>query len=228
MDFAYDKKFRFDFIKHAGKSEEWALIMFPADDLKHLYINDEKFYCDFTDYWDSGLSSDKKYYRVHLKNYTFWVEPDEYDELMEFLDERRDRCLRARAQQENEWGVQTKQRNENDYTISATIQPPQYQQTQQQQYPANQPLPRVQITGAIWWLRPLGILIYFIGMEMLTVNGASFLGGCVLGAGCGIAMLPRNIEEKRLYGRTTPIVIRPFALFGIALGLIMIIGNAFA
>lgn len=80
--------YHFDYIKAYGKDIGSADVVFPLDDVESIEINGhrQRGYCGHVG--ETGKSSDGLYYRVHLSDYTFWVDPSDYHELMSFLHDR--------------------------------------------------------------------------------------------------------------------------------------------
>lgn len=80
--------YHFDYVKAYGKNIGSADVVFPLDDVESIEINGhrQRGYCGHVG--ETGKSSDGLYYRVHLSDYTFWVDPSDYHELMDFLHDR--------------------------------------------------------------------------------------------------------------------------------------------
>ena len=80
--------YHFDYVKAYGKDIGSADVVFPLDDVESIEINGhrQRGYCGHVG--ETGKSSDGIYYRVHLSDYTFWVDPSDYHELMDFLHDR--------------------------------------------------------------------------------------------------------------------------------------------
>lgn len=80
--------YHFDYVKAYGKDIGSADVVFPLDDVESIEINGhrQRGYCGHVG--ETGKSSDGLYYRVHLSDYTFWVDPSDYHELMDFLHDR--------------------------------------------------------------------------------------------------------------------------------------------
>jgi len=83
-----DSCFHFDFVKAYGESLKDVTVIFPEDDPDSIIIDGsrQRGYCGYVS--ESGMSSDGLYHRVHLSDYTFWVDPSDYDTLMNLLEER--------------------------------------------------------------------------------------------------------------------------------------------
>lgn len=83
-----DSCFHFDFVKAYGESLKDVTVIFPEDDPDSIIIDGsrQRGYCGYVS--ESGMSSDGLYHRVHLADYTFWVDPSDYDTLMNLLEER--------------------------------------------------------------------------------------------------------------------------------------------
>lgn len=81
-------RYHFDYVKAYGKDIGSADVVFPPDDVESIEINGhrQRGYCGHVG--ETGKSSDGLYYRVHLSDYTFWVDPSDYHELMDFLHDR--------------------------------------------------------------------------------------------------------------------------------------------
>ena len=80
--------YHFDYVKAYGKNIGSADVVFPLDDVESIEINGhrQRGYCGHVG--ETGKSSDGLYYRVHLSDYTFWVDPSDYHQLMDFLHDR--------------------------------------------------------------------------------------------------------------------------------------------
>lgn len=94
--------YHFDFIKAYGEDIGSADVMFPLDDVESIEINGtrQRGYCGHVG--ETGKSSDGLYYRVHLSDYTFWVDPADYHDLMDFLHERQKAAIEVIKQHQAE------------------------------------------------------------------------------------------------------------------------------
>lgn len=83
-----DACFNFDFVKAYDERLKDVTVIFPDDDPDSIILdgNRQRGYCGYVN--ESGMSSDGLYHRVHLADYTFWVDPSDYDTLMDLLEER--------------------------------------------------------------------------------------------------------------------------------------------
>ena len=83
-----DACFNFDFVKAYDEKLKDVTVIFPEDDPDIIIINGnrQRGYCGYVS--ESGMSSDRLYHRVHLSDYTFWVDPSDYDTLMDLLEKR--------------------------------------------------------------------------------------------------------------------------------------------
>lgn len=90
--------FHFDFVKAYGESLKDVTVIFPEDDPDSIIIdgNRQRGYCGYVS--ESGMSSDRLYHRVHLSDYTFWVDPSDYDTLMDLLEKRQQQSQIKTAQ----------------------------------------------------------------------------------------------------------------------------------
>lgn len=94
--------YHFDYIKAYGTNMENVDVVFPLNDVETIEINGkhQRAYCGHVG--ESGMSSDYLYYRVHLADYTFWVDPADFDDLMEFLEDRRTAAIQLVKQHQEE------------------------------------------------------------------------------------------------------------------------------
>lgn len=94
--------YHFDFIKAYGEDIGSADVVFPLDDVESIEINGkrQRGYCGHVG--ETGKSSDGLYYRVHLSDYTFWVDPADYHDLMDFLHERQKAAIEVVKQHQAE------------------------------------------------------------------------------------------------------------------------------
>ncbi|HIV97267.1 MAG TPA: hypothetical protein H9745_06710 [Candidatus Agathobaculum stercoravium] len=94
--------YHFDFIKAYGEDIGSADVVFPLDDVESIEINGkrQRGYCGHVG--ETGKSSDGLYYRVHLSDYTFWVDPADYHDLMDFLHERQKAAIEVIKQHQAE------------------------------------------------------------------------------------------------------------------------------
>lgn len=94
--------YHFDFIKAYGEDIGGADVVFPLDDVESIEINGkrQRGYCGHVG--ETGKSSDGLYYRIHLSDYTFWVDPADYHDLMDFLHERQKAAIEVVKQHQAE------------------------------------------------------------------------------------------------------------------------------
>lgn len=94
--------YHFDFIKAYGENIGSADVVFPLDDVESIEINGnrQRGYCGHVG--ETGKSSDGLYYRVHLSDYTFWVDPSDYHVLMDFLHDRQKAAIELVKQHQAE------------------------------------------------------------------------------------------------------------------------------
>lgn len=89
---ATNNTYHFDFIKAYGENIENVDVVFPDDDIDSIIINGkrQRGYCGHVG--ESGMSKDGLYHRVHLADYTFWVDPSDYQSLINLLDKRQEKA----------------------------------------------------------------------------------------------------------------------------------------
>lgn len=94
--------YHFDFIKAYGENIGSADVVFPLDDVESIEINGnrQRGYCGHVG--ETGKSSDGLYYRIHLSDYTFWVDPSDYHDLMDFLHDRQKAAIELVKQHQAE------------------------------------------------------------------------------------------------------------------------------